>query len=313
MPDEQNNPVTEEERERAARLAGWTPAVSEEIPDDHGLPPGDDIVEVNETSREQRTQLSERAGGLGAQPDAFMTTVQEVLNEMQSAVGFVEGPGNRNPWGEEQFGGHAAYCCSFACMIPYHHGYRWWPESQFGEKGDAYCPFRMKHAQDHGEYQADHASQARPADVQPGDQLLYDWNNKGVADHIETCVHANPDGATTNIGANTGSPEGVHLVTRTRKYLLGRIRPSRYSMRQSSFEEKIRMKPTLQLHSKGQDVKIMQALLIAHADDLMHDKDVDGDFGPHTQDVLRTWQGRTKVLAADGVCGPATWAWLCGV
>jgi len=57
----------------------------------------------------------------------------------------------------------------------------------------------------------------------------------------------------------------------------------------------------------------MQALLIAHANDLMHDEDVDGDFGSHTQDVLRTWQGRTKVLVADGVCGPATWAWLCGV
>jgi peptidoglycan hydrolase-like protein with peptidoglycan-binding domain len=317
MPDEQNNPVTEDERERAARLAGWTPEVSEETPDDHGLPSGDDIVEVNEISPERRRKPSEGADRLDAQRGAFTTTVQEVLDEMQSAVGFVEQPGNRNPWGEEQFGGDAAYCCSFACMIPYHHGYRWWPESQFGEKGDAYCPFRMNHAQDHGEYQADRASEGRPADVQPGDQLLYDWNNNGAADHIETCMRANVDDTTTNIGANTGSPEGVYLLTRTRKYLLGRIRPSQYSRtappHQPSFEEKIRMKPTLQLHSKGENVKIMQALLIAHADDLMHDKDVDGDFGPHTQDVLRAWQGRTKVLAPDGVCGPATWAWLCGV
>jgi hypothetical protein len=272
---------------------------------------------VLEASREPGNESSEHVEALDAAARVLTPTVRDVLDEMQSAVGFVEQPGNRNPWGEEQFGGDAAYCCSFACMVPYHHGYRWWPESQYGEKGDAYCPFRMRHAQAHGEYQPDHASQDRPADVQPGDQLLYDWNNNGEADHIETCVRANLDGTTTSIGANTGSPEGVYLLTRTRKYLLGRIRPSRYGSvtppHQPSFEEKIRMKPTLQLHSKGSDVRIMQALLIAHADDLMHDKDVDGDFGPHTQDVLTTWQGRTKVLAPDGVCGPATWAWLCGV
>src|SRR5207249_3804691 len=168
------------------------PEVSADVPDDHGLPPGDDIVEMDQTSSEQDRNPSELAGRLVAQSRAFMTTVQEVLAEMQSAVGFVERPGNKNPWGEEQFGGDAAYCCSFACMVPYHHGYRWWPESQFGEKGDAYCPFRMKHAQAHGEYEPDHASGGHPADVQPGDQLLYDWNNSGDADHIETCVRANP-------------------------------------------------------------------------------------------------------------------------
>src|SRR5436309_9088787 len=98
MPDEQNNPVTEEEKERAARLAGWTPEVSADVPDDHGLPPGDDIVEMDQTSSEQDRNPSELAGRLVAQSRAFMTTVQEVLAEMQSAVGFVERPGNKNPW-----------------------------------------------------------------------------------------------------------------------------------------------------------------------------------------------------------------------
>lgn len=255
-----------------------------------------------------------------------MTSVASVLLEMQSQVGFVEGAGNKNPWGEEQGAGDAAYCCSFACMVCYHQGLRWWPESQFGEKGDAYVPYRMKHANDHGEYQADHASQGHPADVQPGDQLLYDWNNNGVPDHIETCLHPNPDGTTTNIGANTGSPEGVHKVTRTRRYLLGRIRPIQYSQvppppppppHVPTFEEKIKMKPVLQKGlNDNQDVRYMQALLMVHCRDLTGNdagKWVDGNFGPHTESVLQSWQGRTNVLRADGVCGPATWSWLIGV
>lgn len=76
--------------------------------------------------------------------------------------------------------------------------------------------------------------------------------------------------------------------------------------------------PTLSLHagyaSKGKGdqwpyVRNMQGLLIAHGNDI----DVDGFFGPGTEKTLRDWQGRTKVLAADGVCGPKTWAWLIGV
>lgn len=71
--------------------------------------------------------------------------------------------------------------------------------------------------------------------------------------------------------------------------------------------------PVLQQGSTGGHVSIMQALLIAHAKDLAKDVSfVDGNFGPGTANVLRTWQARTGKLAADGVCGPSTWRWLCG-
>lgn len=71
--------------------------------------------------------------------------------------------------------------------------------------------------------------------------------------------------------------------------------------------------PVLRRGSTGFYVQMMQALMLVHARDLAKDVSfVDGDFGPHTEDVLRTWQGRTQVLEADGVCGPNTWRWITG-
>lgn len=77
----------------------------------------------------------------------------------------------------------------------------------------------------------------------------------------------------------------------------------------TDFARKVRMLPTLKRGSKGQHVRNMQGLLIAHGNKLA----VDGDFGPNTERVLRDWQARTRALAADGICGPATWSWLVGV
>jgi len=85
--------------------------------------------------------------------------------------------------------------------------------------------------------------------------------------------------------------------------------------RESDLTEKLMQAPVL---SEGSDdrhhVGIMQSLLTWHAGDLTGDKDafIDGQFGSRTTQVLREWQSRTN-LVADGVCGPKTWAWLCGV
>lgn len=79
------------------------------------------------------------------------------------------------------------------------------------------------------------------------------------------------------------------------------------------FRGKVMAKPVLRRGSKGQDVRILQGLMIAHnafADTGGH---VDGDFGSATEAALRRWQARTGRLQADGICGPQTWAWLVGV
>lgn len=45
MSDPRNNPDDQEERKEAARLAGWDYA-DDDPPEEHGLPPGDDIVDA---------------------------------------------------------------------------------------------------------------------------------------------------------------------------------------------------------------------------------------------------------------------------
>lgn len=154
-----------------------------------------------------------------------MTTWDEVWAEHQRNIGFREGPGNRNPWTSEMGAGNAAYCIAAATIIPHHHGVQWWADAQFGVKGYAYCPYGRVGAERHGVWQFDHASTGQPCDLLPGDILLFDWNNDGVADHAETVVAVYADWTYDTIGYNTGSPEGCYFpVRRNRKYLLGRIR-----------------------------------------------------------------------------------------
>jgi hypothetical protein len=57
---------------------------------------------------------------------------------------------------------------------------------------------------------------------------------------------------------------------------------------------------TIQLGSRGADVKLMQSKIGAAAD---------GIFGPGTEAKLKIWQKAHK-LPADGVCGPKSWAAL---
>lgn len=154
-----------------------------------------------------------------------MTVWAQVWREHAANVGFRSGPHDENPWTEEIGAGDAAYCISAASIVPYHQGVRWWADSQFGEKGYAYCPYAMFGAIKHGCWQADHASRGAPCDLMPGDITLYDWNNDGVADHAETVTAVYADLTFDTVGYNTGDPAGCyHPVRRNRYYLLGRIR-----------------------------------------------------------------------------------------
>lgn len=63
--------------------------------------------------------------------------------------------------------------------------------------------------------------------------------------------------------------------------------------------------PTLRKGAKGDQVKIMQTLLLAKGMKIT----VDGDFGPKTADALKKFQ-EAHGLLADAVCGPMTWAAL---
>ena len=60
---------------------------------------------------------------------------------------------------------------------------------------------------------------------------------------------------------------------------------------------------TLQTGSKGKDVAVLQALLLAHG---FKPGEIDGDFGGLTQAAVNAAQ-RAYGLRIDGVCGPLTW------
>lgn len=156
-----------------------------------------------------------------------MTVWTDVEPEHQSNVGFVEGAGNNNPWTQEIFDNpnvNAAYCLSACSIVPYHHGVRWWADSQCGEKGYAYCPFFLTKARNEGVWQDDHASRGAPCDLLPGDVVLFDWEGNGIADHAETVRAVYEDGTFDTYGYNVGSPQGCRIVRRDRKYLIGRAR-----------------------------------------------------------------------------------------
>jgi hypothetical protein len=277
--------------------AGWNPDDGEP-PNQHGAEPSDAI--------EETTAPPSSAPMPSPDPSATVSW-PAVLTEMQGQVGFVEGAANQNPWGPEQGIANAAYCCSFACMVPYHHGYRWPANSQFGVKGDAYVPFRRQHAIEQGEWLEDHTSQGHPADIQPGDQLIYVWpGGDGSGDHIETAIAPSANGNTTNIGANTGRPEGVHNVVRSRQYLLGRIRPKSYGSAAAQVSDG---NPFTPLAVDGQfsppTIKALQWRL--NLDGAKPPLVIDGELGPTSTQVL---QSRLNTVAGpvtvDGQIGPET-------
>jgi len=63
--------------------------------------------------------------------------------------------------------------------------------------------------------------------------------------------------------------------------------------------------PTLRRGDRGADVETLQQKLV----DLGWQLDVDGDFGPATQDAVEEFQSSAG-LSVDGVVGPQTWAAL---
>lgn len=67
------------------------------------------------------------------------------------------------------------------------------------------------------------------------------------------------------------------------------------------------MPPTIRQGATGEPVREAQYLLARRHD--LGARDIDGQFGPHTDQVVRAFQ-QASGLAADGTVGPATWGAL---
>lgn len=148
-----------------------------------------------------------------------MTLLVDVVKQvaaLKSHIGFHEGPRNANPWTVWQTGGKwagASWCDSYAQWAAvFNGGFRWPAKCQFGEKGDAYCPYTMMHAKELGLWRG---PQETP---EAGWQVLFDYEHDGVADHIGTVVE--PRGAKF-VTIEGNYQDSVKYVLRDRKYVLG--------------------------------------------------------------------------------------------
>jgi peptidoglycan hydrolase-like protein with peptidoglycan-binding domain len=74
-------------------------------------------------------------------------------------------------------------------------------------------------------------------------------------------------------------------------------------------KENIMAHPTLQLGSKGDEVRLCQSILVKCGAPGYDYKEVDGDFGPITEKAVK-WFQQQKGLKVDGIVGPKTWAEL---
>lgn len=244
-----------------------------------------------------------------------MTMLDNILAEDRRNVGFVEGPGNENPWGREQGIPNASYCDSGGCVVCFHNGYNFRETATYGKLGFAYTPAHVNDGVAHGEFRYDHASLGDPADVLAGDFLFYAWRaGQSYPDHVERAQEDCPsNGRTHNIGYNTGNPEGVKDLWRDRTYLLGRLRP--IGLRDMEAHPAPPPPPPappeegpgwpgrfMRRGMGGDDVRAFQQRL----KDRGWRIGVDGDFGPETDRVTRQFQA-DKSLEQDGVVGPATW------
>jgi hypothetical protein len=255
-------------------------------------------------------------------------TWADVWPEHHANIGFVEGPGNKNPWTEELNIGDAAYCAAAATTIPHHHGVTWPADAQMPGRGIAYSPYVRQCAERHGYWQYDHASKGQPCDLQPGDIITLDWGGDGVDDHTETVIAVYGDGTYDTIGYNTGHPEGCHApIRRDRKYLVGRWRmngsmygavaPTPQPVPQPVPQPTPHPTPTPapafppyqppplsggpNPHFDGRVRTFQQRLK-----DRGWKISVDGLFGPGTTAVVKQFQAQ-KHLTVDGIVGPQTW------
>ena len=157
--------------------------------------------------------------------------------------------------------------------------------------------------------------------LRPGDLVFYDWDGDAIADHVGLAAGTDGDGIEV-IEGNSGDAVRRRRVPRDWPFLCGFACPDYASaadldggMTPEAAPEEVPdtavFLPTLAFGARGESVRAMQGILIARGCSCGPDG-ADGDFGANTAAALRRFQ-REAELAADGVCGAATWKQLLGV
>ena len=152
-----------------------------------------------------------------------------------------------------------------------------------------------------------------------GDVIFYDWDKNGTSDHVGIVTDV-ADGAYVIIEGNKSDCVSYRTIYPTYPYVKGFGFASRLNEEKPTesapsstvgqqMADKIianRRWPTLKLYSKGEWVKVLQAMLNAENKAGL---EVDGEFGVFTYSGVCKFQ-TAHGLERDGIVGPLTWGEL---
>lgn len=158
------------------------------------------------------------------------STAAALLAEAEKWKGYKEGASNHTAFGEwyatlvkDKSFAYASWCDEYVSYCAHASG----NADIVGQF--AYCPSHVNFFKSRGQWHK--ATEA----IKPGDIVFFDWDDDGVADHIEIARAASAPGATVaTIGGNTSSGlagsqsngDGVYERTRYRSDILGFGRPA---------------------------------------------------------------------------------------
>ena len=167
---------------------------------------------------------------------------------------------------------------------------------------------------------------------QPGDILMYDWDDTGSGDNTGHPEHVGMVVSVTGnavkvIEGNKSNAVGYRTMQVGGRYIRGYCLPDYARKAKEVVKEPASVTPSkspanapatatektatislpqVRKGSKGASVTALQQLLTAKGYDT---KGVDGDFGNNTDAALRKYQ-RAMGLTADGICGKNSWTAL---
>ena len=158
------------------------------------------------------------------------------------------------------------------------------------------CPAMIQKAKEAGIWQEADTHQA-----QPGDVIMYDWQDSGLgddsgtADHTGIVIEVDRDWMTVREGNKAGTL-GNRKVQINSRYIRGFICPEFEEEEIPTTQETI--PPTIWKGSKGKAVAVWQ---------IIADAIPDGEFGAETEKATKIFQEQHGLII-DGIVGPKTWA-----
>lgn len=158
------------------------------------------------------------------------------------------------------------------------------------------CPAMIQKAKEAGIWQEADTHQA-----QPGDVIMYDWQDSGLgddsgtADHTGIVIEVDGDWMTVREGNKAGTL-GNRKVQVDSRYIRGFICPEFEEEEIPANQETI--PPTIWKGSKGKAVAVWQ---------IIADAIPDGEFGAETEKATKIFQEQHGLIF-DGIVGPKTWA-----